>query len=197
VRFVGDPSNISAALLDAQPRRRRPVCRQRHDGLDDHVTVRDVNGNPVAGQSVPSPRPAATTRWSSRRHGPSGVATGTIATTTAETKTITARSTRASQVVAHAAADGHVRRRPEQHQRLSDDGDRRAGDRRVADGLAISTITVTVRDANGNPVAGQTVQLCRRRQQQHARATGRHGSGGVATGTIAARPAETKTITAP
>src|SRR4029450_8443286 len=68
----------------------------------------------------------------------------------------------------------------------------------VANGTAASTITVTVRDANGNPVAGQTVQLgssgASNTLVQPASAT---NAGGVATGTIASTLAEAKTVPAP
>src|SRR6185295_11618137 len=67
----------------------------------------------------------------------------------------------------------------------------------VANGVALSTITVTVRDVNGNVVAGQAVQLA---------STGTSNAltqplivtdnSGVATGTLASTHAETKTLTA-
>src|SRR6185503_17780199 len=66
----------------------------------------------------------------------------------------------------------------------------------IADGTAISTITVTVRDSNGNPVAGQAVQLAATGSNNTLLQPGVTDAFGVATGTIASTTAETKTITA-
>src|SRR6185295_8848384 len=67
----------------------------------------------------------------------------------------------------------------------------------VADGLALSTITVTVRDANGNVVAGQTVQLASTGTSNTlTQPPALTDASGVASGTIASTHAETKTLTA-
>jgi hypothetical protein len=67
----------------------------------------------------------------------------------------------------------------------------------VADGTATSTITVTVRDAHGNPVAGRTVQLASTGTNNTlVQPAGTTDASGVATGTIASTLAETKTLTA-
>jgi adhesin/invasin len=65
VQFVADPSNISALLSTATA---APTLGVLADGVTIStitVTVRDVNGNPLAGQAVSLARRAATTRWSS------------------------------------------------------------------------------------------------------------------------------------
>jgi hypothetical protein len=66
----------------------------------------------------------------------------------------------------------------------------------IADGTAISTITVTVRDVNGNPVAGQAVALAATGSNNTLVQPGVTDPFGVATGTIASTSAEQKTITA-
>ena len=64
------------------------------------------------------------------------------------------------------------------------------------DGVEVSTITVTVRDANSNPVAGQTVQLAATGSNNTVtQPAGPTNASGVATGTIASTTAEVKTIT--
>jgi hypothetical protein len=67
----------------------------------------------------------------------------------------------------------------------------------VANGLALSTITVTVKDVNGNVVSGQTVQLASTGSNNAlTQPSGVTDASGVATGAIASTHAETKTLTA-
>jgi protocatechuate 3,4-dioxygenase beta subunit len=135
------------------------------DGLDTAVvtvTVVDANGNPVPGQTVVLGatgsnnvlgQPASTT-------DAAGVATGTIASTTAETKTVSATvNPGANQVIlAQQATVGFVGD-PSTIDPATSTAVASPSSNVVADGTTTSTITVTVRDAHGNPVAGQTVQL--------------------------------------
>src|SRR5205807_1483586 len=117
------------------------------------VTARDASGNPVQGATVvlaatgggnTLTQPAATTNAS-------GVATGTLASTLAESKTISTTIdgmaiTQTAKVVVNAgpvsASQSTLRAFPT----------RRSSD-------LTSTITVTARDASGNLVQGATVVL--------------------------------------
>jgi adhesin/invasin len=66
----------------------------------------------------------------------------------------------------------------------------------IANGVALSTITVTVRDQNGNGVAGQAVSLAATGSNNTLVQPGLTNALGVASGTIASIAAETKVITA-
>ncbi len=164
------------------------------------VTIKDVNNNAVSGQTVnitltgtgnfingtayTAPVDLAT------QTDASGVVSFQLSSTAAGTKTVTAKvggttmgtvdvtfvagtfSTATSTVVAAPATQ-------------------------TADGTAVSTITVTLKDSFDNPVAGQTVTLeatgTGNTIVQPAAAT---DAAGVATGTIASTKAEQKTVTA-
>jgi adhesin/invasin len=148
VEFVADQENISAVLSTASASPATGVIADGTSISTITVTVVDVNGNGIAAQVVQLAatgsnntlvQPAVTNAL--------GVATGTIASTTAEIKTITA------------------------------------------------TIN-TGADQNGNPVAGQTVQLTSTGSSNTLVQPGLTNASGVATGTIASTTAETKTITA-
>src|SRR5207247_1360260 len=155
------------------------------------VTARDALDNPVAGATVilsatgggnTLTQPAATTNAS-------GVATGTLASTLAESKTISATIdgigvTRTATVVVNA---GTVPAGPSAVGATSP----------IAAGSGSSTITVTARDAIGNPIPGATVVLAATGSgntlTQPATTT---NASGVATGTLASTLAESKTISA-
>jgi len=66
----------------------------------------------------------------------------------------------------------------------------------TADGAATSTITITVKDAFGNPIEGQPVTLAATGTGNTLGAPVATDAAGVTTGTIASTRAETKTITA-
>ncbi|HEX9581643.1 MAG TPA: invasin domain 3-containing protein, partial [Gemmatimonadales bacterium] len=128
------------------------------------VTVRDVNGNPMSGQTVALAatgsnntvtQPGAVTDGS-------GQASGTIASTTAETKTVT--------VTVNPAGTAVVLTQQPTVQFIADVNTISASlstatanpadpDSVAADNFQQSAVTVVVRDANSNPVAGQAVEL--------------------------------------
>src|SRR6188474_1810507 len=66
----------------------------------------------------------------------------------------------------------------------------------LANGIAVSTITVTVVDGNGAPLANHIVQLTASGTNNTIVQPAVTDASGVATGTIASTSAETKTITA-
>jgi hypothetical protein len=193
VDFVGDPSTINALQSTATA---APAlgCRRWRRHLDDHRSrCATCNGNPVAakralaatGSNNTLVQPGLTDRDRCRdrhdrqhdrrdqddhRHGRTRASQVVIA----QQPTV--------QFVGDSSTSVRCRRR------------RVAGDRRRRRRHAISTITVTVRDLNGNPSRARRAAR-RDRQQQHAGAAGVTDPFGVATGTIASITAETKTIT--
>jgi adhesin/invasin len=66
VDFVADPNNISAVLTTATASPASGVLANGSAISTITVTVRDQNGNAVAGQAVQLSSTAATTSWSSR-----------------------------------------------------------------------------------------------------------------------------------
>jgi hypothetical protein len=161
--------------------------------------VRDVFGNPVAGRTVALAstgtqqvisQPAPTNA--------SGTTTGTIASTHAETKTITATiEPGPSQVVVVQQPTVLFIADASTISALLSTASAVPNSGIAADGVTQSTITVQVVDAFGNPVPGQTVALA-------ATGTGNTlvqppsatDANGVAIGTLASTVAETKTVTA-
>src|SRR6185295_17619659 len=153
VAFVGDPSTISAANTSATASPASSVVANGTAISTITVTVKDTNGNVVAGQIV---QLASTGSNNTLVQPPAvtsatGVATGTIASTRAETKTLTAMiNPGASQVVvAQQPTVGFVADASTISAAVSSATASPASNV-IADGAAISTITVTVKDANSN-----------------------------------------------
>jgi adhesin/invasin len=161
VEFVADPNNISAVLSTASASPATGVLADGSAISTITVTLRDQNGNPVPGQAVELSstggnnilvQPGLTDAF--------GVASGTIASTTAETKIITATvNPGASQVVVAQQPTVDFVADPNNISAVLTTATASPATGVLADGLAVSTITVTVRDQNGNPVAGQAVDL--------------------------------------
>ena len=156
------------------------------------VTAKDANGNAVSGATVVL---AATgtgntlTQPSGATDG-SGVATGTLSSTVAESKTVSATIagvaiTQTATVTVSAgpadAAQSTVTALPAS----------------IQAGGGSSTITVTVKDAFGNPRTGSTVVLAASGTGNSLTQPGGTTNGsGVATGSLSSTVAETKTVSA-
>jgi hypothetical protein len=164
------------------------------------VALRDPAGNPIPGQSVQLAvtgtnntltQPAASTNAS-------GITTGRLKSTRAETKTITVtvnpgpnQVVLSQQPTAQFVADTTTISAS-----LSTAAANPASPDSVAgDGVQVSTITVTVRDANSNPVSGQTVQLATTGAGNLAQ-PGTTSASGVAMGSITRNSGGLDTITA-
>ncbi len=199
VEFLGDASNLSAGLSTAIA---SPSSGLVADGIDSStitVTVRDGNGNPVAGQSVQiSSDGSSNTILQPAISAASGVTSGSIASSSAETKTITITlNPGPSQVVLSQQPTVEF---------LGDASNISASNSSLlaspisgisADGLANSTITITVRDSNGNPIPGQTLQLSASGSGNSLTQPAAITDGnGMTSGSIASTVAEIKTITA-
>ncbi|HZN41859.1 MAG TPA: Ig-like domain-containing protein, partial [Planctomycetota bacterium] len=197
VEFVGGELNISASLSTATASTAAVIA----DGVATStitVTVRDTNGNPVAGQAVQLTSSGSNnTLVQPGITDASGVAAGTIASTTAETKTVTATvNPGPGQVVVAQQPDVLFVGDPNNLSAALSTAVAAPSTNVVANGVATSTITVTVRDSNGNPVAAQSVALASTGSNNTLVQPGITDVNGVATGTIATTTAETKTITA-
>jgi adhesin/invasin len=161
VEFVANPAAISDVLTTAVAAPASGVIANGSAISTITVTVRDVNGNPVPGQAVQLAssginntlvQPGVTDAF--------GVATGTIASLTAETKIITATVNPGfSQVVVAQQPTVDFVADPSTVSAVLTTATASPATGVIADGSAISTITVTVRDGNGNPLPGLAVQL--------------------------------------
>ena len=192
ITTVAGPPSAANSTVAANPSTGVVVSDDGSSSSTITVTIKDANNNAVSGQTVvlsstgtgnTITQPTATT-------DASGVATGTISSTKAGTKTVTAKvggTTMGTVDVTFVAGA------------FSTDNSTvtAAPATQTADGTAVSTITVTLKDSFDNPVAGQTVTLeatgTGNTIVQPAAAT---DAAGVATGTIASTKAEQKTVTA-
>ncbi|MDQ3262726.1 MAG: Ig-like domain-containing protein [Myxococcota bacterium] len=154
------------------------------------LTVRDSNDNPINGQAVSLAVSGTgnTLTPTSGSTNASGNFTATLASTVVETKTVTATAgavsldTTVNFTPAASAANSALVAGP---------------DTVLADGVAASTLTVTVRDASNNPIPGYGVSLSSTGTQNFfSPASGVTDSGGVFQAGLASTRAETKTVTA-
>jgi uncharacterized protein YjdB len=154
------------------------------------VTVRDATGAPMSG--VPVTLSAAGSGDSIVQPGPSGadgVTTGTLSSTVAGDKTVTAVAggvalSQHPVVTVVAAAPDPV------HSSVS------ANPTSIAAGSGSSTITVTVRDQFDNSVGGAIVELAATGTGNTITQPGPTNALGVTSGTLSSSEPETKTVSA-
>jgi len=156
------------------------------------VTVKDSTGKAIGGATVVLAATGSgnTLTQPAAKTNPSGVATGTLSSTVAEAKTVsaTANGIPLDQTATVAVTTGGVS--PSQSTVV-------ASPTSIVVGSGTSTITVTARDAAGNPVSGATVQLAATGSGNTlAQPAGPTDANGVATGTLSSTAPETKTISA-
>src|SRR5207302_529527 len=122
------------------------------------VTVRDANGNPIQGATVTlvvSPATGSTLTQPAGTTNAGGQITGSLSSTAAGTKTVSA-IVNGSVSVAQTAP---VTVNPAGASATESLVAASPGTITASSGSSASTITVTVKDANGNPVSGATVTL--------------------------------------
>ena len=156
------------------------------------ATAKDASGNPISGATVvlsatgtgnTLTQPAATT-------DANGVAAGTLSSTVAQSKTVSAKinGTSITQTATVTVVPGPV---------SASQSTVVATPTTIAPGGATSTITVTAKDAGGNPVSGATVVLAQTGSMsvlgQPAATT---NASGVATGTLTSTMQETTIVSA-
>ncbi len=165
------------------------------DGVDQvqiRVTVRDTAGNPVSGAAVT----VAATGTGNALQQPTaptdanGVATGTLATTAAESKTISASIAQGAIPSTATAVFGPGGASASASTAVA------SPTTVVADGVASATITVTLRDASGNPVTGKAVTLSATGTQNTFVQPSATDVRGVAVGVLRSTRAEAKVVTA-
>ncbi len=156
------------------------------------VTAKDAGGNPISGATVVLAatgtgntlvQPAALT-------DPSGVATGTLSSTVVESKTVSATVNGVSlnQTATVTVTAGSV---------SASQSTLGASPSSIQAGNGTSTITVTARDAGGNPISGATVVLAATGTGNTlVQPSGVTNASGVATGSLSSSVAETKTVSA-
>src|SRR5437667_305910 len=156
------------------------------------ATARDAGGTPVSGVNVVLSATGSGNTLT-QPAGPtnaSGVATGTLSSTVAGTKTVsaTAGGVAITQTAAVTVTAGGV---------SASQSTVTASPTSITAGSGTSTITVTARDANGNPVSGATVTLSATGSGNTlTQPAGPTNASGVATGTLSSTVPETKTISA-
>ncbi|HSG27542.1 MAG TPA: Ig-like domain-containing protein, partial [Candidatus Krumholzibacterium sp.] len=166
------------------------------DGVDEvgvTVTVRDSDGNTVSGSSVvlESSGSGNTITQPVGVTGSNGIAVGAVSSTVAEGKTVRALVD-GSYLVAELTVSFVAGPVDLGVSEIASDVDTV-----VADGSDEAVITVTVLDAEGNPVSGSSVVLeSSGSGNLITQPVGVTGPGGVATGRISSTVAETKTVRA-
>src|SRR5712692_5373285 len=156
------------------------------------VTAKDAGGNPISGATVVLSA-TGTGNTLTQPAGPTdanGVATGTLGSTVAQSKTVSAKinGTAITQTATVTVVPGPV---------SASQSSVVAAPPTIAPGGATSTITVTAKDASGNPISGATVVLAQTGSMsvltQPADTT---NASGVATGTLTSTMQETTIVSA-
>ena len=156
------------------------------------VTVKDASGAPISGASVvlAATGTGNTLTQPAGLTDANGVASGTLASTVAGPKTVsaTANGTPISQTAAVMVTAGPV---------SAARSTVTATPSAIAPGKETSTITVTAKDGFGNPVSGATVVLAATGSGNTlTQPAGSTNANGVATGTLRSDVEETKTVSA-
>lgn len=184
------PSNVSQSLSTVAA---APATIAAGSGTSTiTVTVKQANGSPLSNATVVLAATGSgnTLTQPTAKTNSSGVATGTLSSTVAEAKTIsaTANGMPLNQTPTVTVTTGGVS--PSQSTVAAAPGS-------IIVGTGTSTITVTAKDAAGNPITGATVLVAATGSgntlTQPAAAT---DGNGVATGTLSSTVPEAKTITA-
>ena len=153
------------------------------------VTVKDGSGTAMSGVTVTLSAPGMTVTQPTSTTDGSGVTTGSVSSTVAGQKTVTASAGGVSLnqqpvvTVTAGAADAS-------QSTVS------ANPTSITTGTGSSTITVTVKDAFGNPVSDSTVTLAATGTGNTLTQPSTTGANGVATGSLSSTDAEQKTVTA-
>src|SRR5213593_727172 len=155
------------------------------------VTVKDANGNPISGATVVLSATGSgnTLTQPSGTTDASGVATGTLSSTVAGSKTVsaTASGTAITQTASVTVNPGSV---------SASQSTLTASPTSIAVGSA-TTITVTAKDANGNRISGASVVLAATGSGNTlTQPSGLTNASGVATGTLSSTVTEAKTVSA-
>ena len=188
VTFVAGPPSSAKSTITASP------ASLRADGTSPTtltVKVEDAQGNPVAGTAVTLSASGSDNTFGSisATTNANGVFTTTLASTLAQTETVTATEGSAQETTtvifaagAPSASTSTITANPTTE---------------TANGTAATTLTVTVEDAQGNPVGGSAVTLSASgSDNSFGSISGTTNASGVFTTTLASTLAQTETVTA-
>jgi hypothetical protein len=184
----GDGGGVSAALSTVSA---SPGSITAGSGTSTiTVTAKDANGNAISGATVVL---AATGTGNTLTQPPAttdanGVATGSLASTVAGAKTVSAKinGTSITQTVTVTVTPGPVD---------ASQSTVAATPASVVPGTP-STITVTAKDANGNPISGATVVLAATGMRTLTQPADTTSASGVTTGTVSGMMEETIIVSA-
>ena len=156
------------------------------------VTVRDAGGNPISGATVllAATGSGNTVTQPSGTTNASGVASGALSSTVAETKTVSAMAngTLITQVATVTVKPGPV---------SASQSSVGASPASIQVATGTATLAVTAKDANGNPLSGATVALLATGGGNTlTQPSGTTNASGVAAGTLSSSVAESKTVSA-
>src|SRR5437763_1327229 len=161
------------------------------------VTVRDANGNPIQGATVTlvvSPATGSTLTQPAGTTNAGGQITGSLSSTAAGTKTVSAIVNGSVSVAQTAPVTVNPAGASASQSLVA------ASPATIiaSSGSSASTITVTVKDANGNPVSGATVTLAASPATgvTLTQPAGTTNTSGQINGALSSTVAETKTVTA-
>jgi protocatechuate 3,4-dioxygenase beta subunit len=169
------------------------------------VTVRDALGNPIQGATVVLSATPITGNALTQPVGTtnaSGVATGTLSSTEAESKTVSATAQVGAGPIVSITQTSGVTVNPAGVSNSQSSVGAAPGTIAACSagcttgGGTASTVTVTVRDAFGNPIQGAAVVLSSSGSNNSFVQPGSTNSAGVTSGTFSSSSAEAKTISA-
>jgi len=192
ITVVTGAVNAATSIVTASP---TPVVADGTTTSTITVTLKDGQSNPVSGKTVALAQGTGSSTISpaSGASNASGVVTFTVKDTKAETVTYTATDSTDAMTISQTAAVTFTA------------GPVAAGNSTVsanptsitADGTTTATITVTLKDANNNPVSGKTVTLAQGTGSSTiSAASGPSSASGVVTFTVKNSKAEAVTYTA-
>ncbi|MGE5144961.1 MAG: Ig-like domain-containing protein [Acidobacteriota bacterium] len=155
------------------------------------VTAKDANGQPVSGATVllSATGTGNTLTQPSGPTGANGVATGTLASTVAEAKTISVKinGTAITQTATVKVVPAPV---------SASQSTVAAAPATIVPSSGTATITVTAKDAYGNPISGATVVLATTGSAIVTQPADTTNASGVATGTLSSPVEETDIVSA-
>jgi hypothetical protein len=163
------------------------------------VTVRDAFANPIQGASVvlsATPTTGNTLIQPSGTTNASGVTTGTLSSTEAESKTVSATAQVGAGPIVSITQTAGVTVNPASPSAAQSSVSAAPGTITASNGSSTSTITVTVRDGFDNPIPGAAVVLSSTGSNNTFVQPGNTNASGVTSGTFRSTTAEAKTVSA-
>jgi protocatechuate 3,4-dioxygenase beta subunit len=188
VTFVPGPVSTSTSTLVASP---SSVTANGTSLSTVTMTVLDANSNPISGQAVSFAATGSGNSWSSSSGltNSAGQFSATLGTTVAGARTITATVGTNTFNTSVTFVPGAIS--------TGNSSFSTSGNNIVANGSSTATVTLTLEDAYGNLISGQSVSFSSTGSSNTITPSGiSTNASGQITATIASTKAETKTVTA-